>query len=196
MLFRRSIGRLWLAAFGWQVAGGAPGVRRAVVLAYPHTSNWDLLFTLAISYTLDLRIRWLGKQSLFRAPYGWWMRFVGGIPVERSSKHRLVDAIVESVAGQQDALVLISPEGTRSRAARWKSGFYWVAVGAEMPIVLGFLDFGRKRGGLGEVLWPSGDISADLDKIRAFYHGVQGKIPELQGEIRLDPLDAVEPEQR
>jgi len=190
---RRAIGRAWLRAFGWEIEGGSPGVDKAVVVAYPHTSNWDLLFTLATAYALNLDVSWLGKKSLFRAPYGWWMRFVGGIAVDRSKRTRMVDAIVEAIEPLDSVMVVIPPEGTRSKSGRWKSGFYWVAVGARIPIVLGFVDYGRKRAGLGEVLTPSGDIVADFDKIRAFYEGVQGKFPELQGEISLD-VDEYAPE--
>jgi 1-acyl-sn-glycerol-3-phosphate acyltransferase len=190
---RRLIGRTWLWAFGFELDGGSPGVDKAVVVAYPHTSNWDLLFTLAAAYVLDVDVNWLGKKSLFRAPYGWWMRFVGGIAVDRSRSTRLVDAIVEAIEPRDHVMVIIPPEGTRSKSGRWKSGFYWVAVGAQLPIVLGFVDYGRKRAGLGEVFTPSGDLAADFDKIRAFYQDIEGKHPELQGEITLD-LDEYAPE--
>ncbi len=184
--FRRLVGRTWLRAFGWQISGGRPNVSRAVVVAYPHTSNWDLLFTLAIAYALDIPISWLGKKSLFRAPYGWWMRLVGGIAVDRSRRTRLVDAMVDAIAPMEELYVVIPPEGTRSKAGHWKSGFYWVAVGADIPIILGFLDFKNRRGGLGEVFSPSGDIHADFPKIKAFYQGIEGKYPELQGPITLE----------
>jgi len=190
--FRRLLGRSWLKAMGWEIAGGHPTTTRAVVVAYPHTSNWDLLFTLAIAYALDMNVSWLGKKSLFRAPYGWWMRLLGGISVDRSKRTRLVDAIVDAIAPMEELYVVIPPEGTRSKSGHWKSGFYWVAVGAEIPIILGFLDFKNKRGGLGEVFWPSGDIEADFPKIKAFYDGIEGKYPELQGPITLEPDDGEE----
>ncbi len=186
---RRLIGKTWLLAFGWSVEGGRPNVTKAVVIAYPHTSNWDLLFTLAIAYALDIDVSWLGKKSLFRAPYGWWMRYVGGISVERSHSTNLVEAIIQSLAPLENVVVVIPPEGTRSRSGRWKSGFYWVAVGAEIPIILGFLDYKRKCGGLGEIFSPSGDITADFEKIRDFYSGVEGRYPELQGTITLEEED-------
>lgn len=182
---RRLLGRTWLRFFGWEVEGGAPGVPKAVVIAYPHTTNWDLPFTLAVAYALDVDVHWLGKKSLFRAPYGWFMRWVGGIAVERSRSTNLVDSIVGTLAPIREILVIIPPEGTRSQSGRWKSGFYWVAVGAELPIILGYLDYKRKRGGLGEIFYPSGDIEADFGKIRDFYSGVTGKFPEKQGAITL-----------
>jgi 1-acyl-sn-glycerol-3-phosphate acyltransferase len=182
---RQLLGRTWLRFFGWEVEGGAPNVPKAVVIAYPHTSNWDLPFTLAVSYALDLDVHWLGKKSLFKAPYGWFMRWVGGIAVERSRSTNLVDSIVDTLAPMQEILVIIPPEGTRSQSGRWKSGFYWVAVGSGLPIILGYLDYKRKRGGLGEIFYPSGEIEADFDKIRDFYSNVTGKFPEKQGAITL-----------
>lgn len=185
---RRWLGRSFLHAFGWEVEGGAPTVRRAVVIAYPHTTNWDLPFTLACAYALDLDIRWLGKKVLFRPPYGWAMSMLGGIPVNRSKSTKLVDAIIETLEPLSDCLVIIPPEGTRGRAGRWKSGFYWVAHGANIPIILGYLDYSRRRGGLVQILEPSGDLEADFEKIKAYYAGVEGKYPDKQGPITLaDP---------
>lgn len=184
---RRALGRGWLALFRWQIRGGAPPVQKAVVVAYPHTSNWDLLFTLAIAWALDIDIRFLGKQSLFRYPiFGALMRGVGGIPVDRSRRTGLVEAVATSLAPLERALVVISPEGTRSRAGHWKSGFYRIALEARVPIVLGFLDYTQRRGGLGEILHPTGDISHDFEKIKAFYAGVEGRYPDQQGELTLD----------
>ncbi len=185
---RRWIGRSFLRVFGWEVEGGALDVRRAVVIAYPHTSNWDLPFTLACAWTLDLDIRWLGKKVLFRPPYGWAMRLLGGIAVDRSQRTKLVDAVIDTLAPLSDCLVVIPPEGTRGRAGRWKSGFYWVAHGADIPIILGYLDYPRRRGGLVEMLHPSGDLAADFETIKAYYDGVEGKHPDKQGAITLvDP---------
>jgi 1-acyl-sn-glycerol-3-phosphate acyltransferase len=184
--FRRWLGKAWLAFFGWQVAGGAPPVRKAVVIAYPHTSNWDLPFMLAVAYSIDVDVHWLGKKSLFRSPYGGFMRWVGGIPVDRSRHTKLVDAVVDTITPHEELMVVIPPEGTRSQSGRWKSGFYWVAVQAGVPIILGFLDYTKKRGGLGEVLHPTGDIDADFEKIRSFYQGIEGKFPDKQGVITLN----------
>jgi 1-acyl-sn-glycerol-3-phosphate acyltransferase len=186
------MGATWLRIFGWRVEGSRPPTSKAVVIAYPHTSNWDLPFTLAVAYALDVDIHWLGKTSIFKPPFGRFMRSLGGVPVERSRSTNLVDSIVATLAPIDDLLVIIPPEGTRSQAGRWKSGFYWVAVRAEIPIILGYLDYERKAGGLGEVLYPTGDIDADIEKIKVFYQGVRGKFPEKQGEITLD-ADLPEP---
>jgi len=183
---RRVLGRAWLRLFGWQIEGGNPSVQKAVVIAYPHTTNWDLPFMLAIAWALGLNVGWLGKKSLFKPAFGWFMRGVGGIAVDRSRSTRLVDAIVAAIEPRQELLLVIPPEGTRSRSGHWKSGFYWVAVGAGIPIVLGFLDYTRRCGGLGEVFEPSGDIAADMKDIRTFYSGIEGKFPGKQGEILLE----------
>jgi len=182
---RRLLGKTWLKVFGWRVEGSRPPVTKAVVVAYPHTSNWDLLFTLAVAYAIDVDIHWLGKTAIFNRPFGTFMRWVGGIPVDRSKSNNLVDAISQAIAPMDDIFVIIPPEGTRTQAGRWKSGFYWVAVKSEIPIILGFLDYTRKCGGLGEVLVPTGDIEADIEKVRGFYEGVEGKNLEDQGPITL-----------
>jgi 1-acyl-sn-glycerol-3-phosphate acyltransferase len=183
--WRRALGRAWLDFFGWTIEGGAPDYAKAVIIAYPHTSNWDLPFMLAVAYAIDVDIKWLGKKELFDGPGGSLMRWLGGIPVDRSRRTHLVDAMVDTINDLDEALVVIPPEGTRSNVGRWKTGFYWVAVGAKVPIILGFLDFGNKVGGLGEVLHPSGDIEADLEIIKKFYEGKTGLYPDEQGEIRL-----------
>lgn len=183
---RNGIGRAWLRAFGWNVEGGAPPVDKAVVVAAPHTSNWDLPFTLAIAWSLDRDVQWVGKHTLFEIPvWGRVLRGLGGIGVDRRSRNDAVKAIAEAIKDRDRVLLIVPPEGTRGAAKRWKTGFYWIAVEAKVPIVLGFLDFGRKRGGLADVLEPSGDIARDFERLREFYADMRGKHPERQGRIAL-----------
>jgi 1-acyl-sn-glycerol-3-phosphate acyltransferase len=183
---RNAVGRAWLSAFGWEIEGGPPNVPKAVVVAAPHTSNWDLPFTLAVSWALDLDIRWVGKHSLFTVPvWGAFLRGLGGIGVDRRGRNDAVKSIAQVLKDRDRLLLLVPPEGTRGQARRWKTGFYWIAVESEVPVVLGFLDYGRKRGGLGEVFHPTGDIEADFERLRAFYGGIRGKFPSLQGAISL-----------
>ena len=184
------MGETWLAAFGWRVEGGVPDVQKAVVVAAPHTSNWDFPFTLAISFALDLDISWLGKHTLFKPPYGAFFKWVGGIPVDRRSRHDLVSQVVRVLNESDKLMVIVPPEGTRSKTARWKTGFYYIATGADVPIVLGFLDFERKCGGLGHVFRPSGDLAADMKQIAEFYSTVKGKHPERMSPITLGDADA------
>ncbi len=185
---RRSIGRTWLWFFGWEVEGPPPGVPKGVVVAYPHTSNWDFPFALAVAYYHDVDIRWLGKKAMFKFPFGGFFRWLGGISVDRSKATGLVDSVVATIDSYDELCVVIPPEGTRGHSGRWKSGFYWIAVKAKVPIVLSFLDYARKRGGIGTVFEPTGDIDADFARIRDFYEGILGKYPEKQVPISLlDP---------
>lgn len=183
---RNAFGRAWLKAFRWELVGGPPPVPKAVVVAAPHTSNWDLPFALAIAWSLDLDMQWVGKHTLFKKPvWGRFMKSLGGIGVDRRKKNDAVKAIADMVKQRDRLLLIVPPEGTRGAASRWKTGFYWIAVESEVPIVLGFLDFGKKRGGLGTVLHPSGDIHADFEKLRDFYADVKGKHPERQGVVAI-----------
>lgn len=189
-MIKRWMGALWLKLFGWRTEGTLPESARFVMIAAPHTSNWDLPFMLATSWVLGVRISWLGKHTLFRPPYGWFMRWLGGIPVDRRQAHNMVARVVEIFGESPSLVVAIPPEGTRKRAPYWKSGFYHIAAGAKLPIALGFLDYGRKVSGVGPALTPSGDLAADMATIRAFYQTVRGKFPDKETVPRLREEDA------
>jgi 1-acyl-sn-glycerol-3-phosphate acyltransferase len=181
----RGLGRLYLRLTGWRVEGRIPAGAKAVVIAAPHTSNWDLPIMLAVSYVLGIRPAWLGKRELFRAPFGGVMRWLGGVPVDRRVRQNHVQQAVAAFAAADRLYLVIPPSGTRSRATHWKSGFYHIARGAEVPIVCAFLDYRRKVGGIGPVLMPSPSVAADMAVIRAFYADVTGRYPNLQTPIRL-----------
>lgn len=167
---------LWLyARAGWQVEGDAPEGDKFVVIAAPHTSNWDLPFMLGVAYTYRIQLRWMGKASLFWPPLGWLMRALGGIPIDRSKANDVVSQMVAIFAAADTLAVAIPPEGTRSKVRKWKTGFYTIAHGAGVPITLGFLDYQRKVGGIGGVFTTTGDYATDLEEIKAFYAGVTGK---------------------
>lgn len=183
------VGWTWLKVFGWEIETVTPPVDKFVLVAAPHTSGWDLPFMLATSYVMEMPISWMGKQELFAAPFGWFMKALGGIPIDRSRKHNVVSWSIE-VLGKADRLCLAVPaKGTRARAPYWKSGFYHIARGANVPIALARLDFKRKRSGIGAFIMPTGDVRADMDQIRAFYATVTAKFPELEGEARLREED-------
>jgi 1-acyl-sn-glycerol-3-phosphate acyltransferase len=187
---RKLIGRTWLKAFGWQVEGELPDASKAVFVAAPHTSNWDLPFTLAIAWTLGTNVSWIGKDKLFRPPFGTVMRALGGVPVVRGQKANQVESIANAIKDQPDGVyVVIAPSGTRSKKDHWKSGFYRIAERADVPMLLGFLDYERKRGGLGPALQPTGDMHADMEKIRAFYADKFGKFKERMSDVRLREED-------
>jgi len=180
----RLIGRLYLRAFGWRLAGSLP-CRRAVVIAAPHTSNWDLPFMLAVSYALGAKPSWLGKRELFGGPLGWLLRRLGGIAVDRSAPQGLVGEAVARFGERDELFLVIPPSGTRARAPYWKSGFYHVARGAGVPIVCAYLDYRARVGGIGLSLTPSQSIGADMDRIRAFYADKQAKFPAQMTPVRL-----------
>ena len=166
-----------LRSTGWKVEGSLPAhAAKSVLIAAPHTSNWDLPYTLMIAFALRLRVYWMGKQSLFRAPFGGLMRWLGGIPVNRGQAGNLVAMSAQAMRDAHGPMqLIIPPEGTRGKTRHWKTGFYFIAHQAGVPIVLAFVDYGRKVGGLGPVFEPTGDIERDMVRIKAFYAPIQGK---------------------
>jgi 1-acyl-sn-glycerol-3-phosphate acyltransferase len=179
---------MWL--FGWQVEGQVPGGGKFVLIGAPHTSNWDFPFTLAAAAVLRLRISWMGKDSAFKGILGPIMKGLGGIPIDRSSPQGVVGQIAARFDRSDQLVVAIAPSGTRKQAEYWKSGFYWIAMSAQVPILCGYLDYRRKRAGVGLSFVPTGDVGADMDRIRTFYQEFQGKKPELATRIRLADEDA------
>ena len=165
---------------GWKVSGQLPANgRKCVMIAAPHTSNWDLPYTLMVAFALRLNIYWMGKEQIFRPPFRGLMMWLGGIPVRRESANNVVAASIESLQSADGPVQLVvPPEGTRSKARYWKTGFYYIAVGAQVPIVMAFMDYERKISGLGPVFEPTGDIEADMVTIKAFYAPFKGKNPD------------------
>jgi 1-acyl-sn-glycerol-3-phosphate acyltransferase len=182
------IGLAIAAAAGWQVQV-QPAPPRCVVIGAPHTSGWDLPLTLLMMLAAGLRLRWVGKDTLFRGPIGWLLRALGGIPVNRRSRGNFVEQMVAAFRANESLMLAILPEGTRSNTPYWKTGFYYIALSAGVPIVLGYADYRRRVVGLGPVLQPTGDIQADFETIRAFYTGITGKHPERQGAIQIRQAD-------
>ena len=175
------IGKTWLRVAGWKLEGEAPKEKRYVLIAAPHTSNWDLPFMLACSYIYELPMHWMGKDTLFKPPLGWLLTPLGGLAIDRSKPGGVVQQLTErfaELAKDDVGFVLAVPaEGTRGKKEMWKSGFYHIARSANVPIALSYLDWKTKRTGIGKVLYPSGDIKADMDLIRAFYAGMEGRFP-------------------
>jgi len=167
----------FLKVTGWRVEGALPAhAARSVLIAAPHTSNWDLPYTLMVAFALRLNIRWMGKQSIFRAPFGGVMRWLGGISVNREQSTNLVAASAKAIREADGPLQLIvPPEGTRSKTRYWKTGFYYIAREAQVPIVMAYMDYERKISGLGPLFEPTGDVDADMAAIKAFYAPFKGK---------------------
>jgi len=173
----------WLSVFvlrmlGWRVQGQRPPEKKYVLIAAPHTSNWDFPFTLMICFALGLRVYWMGKSSLFPPVLGWVMRWLGGIPVNREKSGNLVQATVDAFNSNERLTVIVPPEGTRGRVSHWKTGFYYIALGANVPVLLGFMDYKEKVGGVAHLFYPSGALEKDMLEIRQFYRGFTGKNPQ------------------
>jgi len=182
---RRALGKAGLWLFGWQLVGEIPAPRRSVVIGYPHTSNFDFPMMLLLSFALDVSFHWVGKMELFEGPFGWVYRALNGIPITRESRTDTVTQLAERFEEGGDLLLAIAPSGTRKAGTHWRSGFYHIAVAAKVPIMVGFIDFGRRRGGIAGTISPSGDIVADMDLIRALLSQVKGYRPQTQIPIRL-----------
>lgn len=159
---------------GWRVVGELPTERKYVLIGAPHTSNWDFPLMLLAVLKVGMDVHWLGKDSLFPPVLGGIMRWLGGIAVDRSKNNNLVAQLVELFNARDELVVIVPPEGTRSKVERWKSGFYHVAAGANVPILLGFVDASRKELGFGPMFYPSDGYEADLPKILAFYADKRG----------------------
>lgn len=170
----------------WTPEGTPPAIPKYVVIIAPHTSNWDFFWLLAMRWYFRLPIGFLAKHTLFRGPFGWIMRALGGVPVDRAHPGDLLDRVTAEFRAHDRFAIGLAPEGTRHRAEHWKSGFLRMARAAGVPVVLGYLDYPRRRGGFGPVLEPSDDPKADMDVIRAFYADKGGKFPALVGPIRLE----------
>lgn len=167
-----------LKVIGWKAIGKPLENQRFVLIGAPHTSNWDFPVMLMIVLMLRLKPHWMGKNTLFRFPFGGFMRWLGGIPIDRSQHHGVVDQVVQEYANNPHLVVLVPPEGTRSKVKEWKSGFYHIANKAGVPILMGYVDASIKEAGLADFFHPTGDMPEDINKIRAFYAGKKGIKPE------------------
>ena len=169
---------------GWKVVGSMPpGVKKAVLIFAPHTSNWDAFYGLASVFSLNLSIRFVIKKEVMFFPLNLLLRRLGAIPVDRkrdrtqAQRTSVVSLIVSLFAKHSSLIVAIAPEGTRRYAPRWKQGFYQIALQAQVPIVLGYLDYANKQIGYGPAFYPTGNFDEDLQKIQAFYKDKMGKYP-------------------
>lgn len=175
----RAFSITFLKLTGWKLEGGLPPEgSKSVLIAAPHTSNWDLPYTLMMAFAFRLNIYWMGKAQIFKPPFRGLMMWLGGIPVERETSNNLVAASAEAIKAADGPLQLVvSPEGTRSKVRHWKSGFYYIATSANVPIVLAYLDYANKRGGIGPIFQPTGNLEADMQAIQAYYRPFKGKNP-------------------
>ncbi|SOC80178.1 1-acyl-sn-glycerol-3-phosphate acyltransferases [Salinimicrobium sediminis] len=173
----------WLARFiyfkimGWKFYGSWPaGINKAVVIVVPHTSWHDFYLGLLVRRILGVDIKFVAKKELFKPPFGWYFRWMGGTPLDRTAGQNKVDSIAALFGKKEEFRLAIAPEGTRKKVKDWKTGFYYIAKTADVPIVMIAFDFGKKRVKISKPMYPTGDKERDFDKIRAFYKEVTGKI--------------------
>lgn len=163
--------------FRYRLVGDPPDVPVCVMVAAPHTSNWDFILTMAMAWASELDIVWLGKKEMFAGPARWLFRAMGGVPVDRENPVGLVDEMVHLARAGHRVAIVIPPEATRAKKEYWKSGFRRIAQGADVPVVLSFLDQPTRTGGFGPSLRMTDDVVADMDQIRAFYADKHGMRP-------------------
>jgi 1-acyl-sn-glycerol-3-phosphate acyltransferase len=169
---------LWFHGGGWSISGSLPADRKFVIMGASHTSNWDFLVFLGAVHAVGRRIHFIGKHSLFKWPMGGFMRALGGIPVDRSSRQDLVSQVVEQFESHDDFILVVAPEGTRTRTTEWKTGFYQIAMKAGVPIVAAGPDFPSKRGVFGPVIRPTGNYHEDMRPAFAFFRTITPRHPE------------------
>ncbi|ARN76067.1 lysophospholipid acyltransferase family protein [Oceanicoccus sagamiensis] len=174
----RYLSVLLLTLVGWRTVGEKPTIPKYVVVAAPHTSNWDFVLFVLLAFKLGFNAHWMGKHTLFPIPVRRLMVWLGGIPIDRSKAHNVVEQMSDYYSSVDELCVIIPPEGTRSKTQRWKTGFYHIAVAAKVPLVLGYIDSSSKSLGFGPVFNPTGDIEADLEAIQAFYKDKVGVVPD------------------
>ena len=171
----RAFGRALLALMRWRVEGDVPDLKKFVIAVAPHTSNWDFVVGMAVMFALDLKLTFIGKHTLFRGPFAPILRWMGGVPVDRSSSHGLVGEAVRGFESVDQRVLAIAPEGTRRSVERFRSGFVHIARGARVPVLLASLDYAARCVRFGPLIEPGSDVEAEVRRIEAFFSTVRGK---------------------
>ena len=182
---RSQLARAFLSVCRWKLIGGPPDTQKFVLIAAPHTSNWDLLWLLMMAWAHEIPIRWLAKAELFVGPVGWFLRSLGGVPVRRQQSENRVEVSAQAFTENERLVLVVPPEGTRSYTDHWRSGFLYIARAAGVPLVPSALDYGAKVGEIGAPVDPGQHTAEVMDELRSFYRGRAGRKPELFGPVRL-----------
>jgi 1-acyl-sn-glycerol-3-phosphate acyltransferase len=177
-LFTRKVGRTILWVMGWKFEGSFPDDRKCILIVAPHTSNWDFVIGIAVMFAVGFRGRWLGKHTIFRKPFGTYMKWMGGIPVDRTKPGNVVDQVISEIESSESIVLGMSPEGTRKKVERWKTGFYRIARGANIPIVPVTLDYSKKKIRFMASLLPTGDLESDISFLQGLFKGEHAKHPD------------------
>jgi len=164
----------YLDLCGWKIRGDWPADPKAVIVAAPHTSNWDGIYMLAAAAYFRVKLGWMGKKSLTTGPFGGIVKWLGCVPIDRSGNHNMVSSMVEAFAARDEMLLLIPPEGTRGLVREWKSGFYHIARSAGVPLIIAVMDYGSRTIRIADLFHPTGDAEADIAAIQAYYQGAVG----------------------
>ncbi len=175
--------------FGWKSILAPATSKKFVALGYPHTSNWDFVPAIAWAWSTGLKMNFVGKAALFKGVMGPIMKALGGIPLERDKSKNFVDQIVEIINSRDEIALIVAAEGTRKKAEYWRSGFYYMALEANVPIGLAYMDWKRREIGIKEYLVPTGDLEKDFEIIKAYYQDVVGRDPSKQSPIVLKPKE-------
>jgi len=170
---------------GWRFTGELPDLRKVIVIGAPHTTNWDFILFLGALHHYRMRASFIGKHTLFRWPFGYFFRWLGGIPVDRTKPGGLVQQVVDAIRASDRMILVMAPEGTRKAAPYWKSGFLQIAAGADVPIVLAYVDYPNRHVGMGPLISYHGDASAFMDELRLFYADKVGRHPEGKGPVAI-----------
>jgi len=176
----RPIYLLLFKLLGWKTIGNMPDAPKFIVAVAPHTSNWDFPVGLAARSILRItNAQFLGKSQLFKPPFGWFFRWLGGHPVDRTSSHDMVDQVVNIFNRHERFILAMAPEGTRKKVDKMRTGFYYIAKGAKVPIVPVGFDFEKKEVIVLDPVYPTDNMEHDLETILKFYRSVKGRNPEL-----------------
>jgi len=181
----KTLSKTILRLAGWKLQTVTPTENKFILIGAPHTSNWDFPLGLLTFWTLDFKIHWVAKIQMFRGPLYYLFTALGGIPVDRSVPQGFIQQITDRFNQAEKMVLTIAPEGTRSKTEYWKSGFYHIALAANVPICFGYIDYKKRELGFYKLMHPSGDIDADMKVIADFYKNITGKRPELKGPVRI-----------
>lgn len=166
-----------LNLFGWRLEGEIPKIPKFVAIA-THTSNWDFPIAILVAFAFKKKMSVLAKSNLFKGPFGPFFKWMGCIPINRTQSSNFVDYMIKVFNEKKEMILVLAPEGTRKKVEKWKSGFYHIAMGVKIPILLTFIDYIKKAAGIGPIFFPTGNYEADMKKILAFYANITGKYPD------------------
>jgi 1-acyl-sn-glycerol-3-phosphate acyltransferase len=174
-----------LRKLGWTFQVDMPDLKKFVAIAAPHTSNWDFPLGILAAKAIKLEVHWMGKHSMFHWPYGWFFRAIGGTPIRREQGQNYMQQMADLFERSEELVLALAPEGTRSKTDHWKTGFHYIARAANVPILMAYLDYGKKQVGIGGMFYPGEDIEADFIQIREYYQDRHGANPEKESLIQL-----------